>query len=87
MGTLSFRLMLIVVGTAAYLGLAVLGWGGPAAFFAHPARIALAVTVCILAGASLLARMRAEETLLRTQFGGEYDAYRSRTARLIPGIY
>jgi protein-S-isoprenylcysteine O-methyltransferase Ste14 len=219
MGTLSFRLMLTVVGTAAYLGLAVLGWGGPAAFFAHPARIALAVTVCILAGASLfaggnvspgeredranrwvliafgligllmaylpaytdrnefwtidgntirwlgaalfaaggalrlwpvfvlgdrfsglvaiqpghtlvtggiygvirhpsylgllinsmgwalafrsgigvlltallipplVARMRAEERLLRTQFGGEYDAYRSRTARLIPRIY
>ena len=37
------RLALIVVGTAAYLGLAVLGWGGFAAFFSHPALIALAV--------------------------------------------
>jgi protein-S-isoprenylcysteine O-methyltransferase Ste14 len=35
----------------------------------------------------LVARMRAEETLLRTQFGGGYDAYRRRTSRLIPGIY
>jgi hypothetical protein len=31
------------VGTAAYLGLAVLGWGGFAAFFSHPALIALTV--------------------------------------------
>ena len=35
----------------------------------------------------LLARMRAEETLLRTQFGGEYDACCKRTSRLIPGLY
>jgi protein-S-isoprenylcysteine O-methyltransferase Ste14 len=35
----------------------------------------------------LLARIRAEETLLRTQFGGVYDAYRSRTWQLIPGVY
>ncbi len=35
----------------------------------------------------LVARIRAEEALLRSQFGGEYDAYRSRTSRLIPGLY
>jgi protein-S-isoprenylcysteine O-methyltransferase Ste14 len=35
----------------------------------------------------LLARIRAEETLLRTQFGSEYDAYCRRTSRLIPGLY
>ena len=35
----------------------------------------------------LLARIRAEETLLRTQFGAEYDAYCTRTSRLIPWIY
>ncbi len=49
------RLVLVVVGTAAYLGLAVLGWGGLAAFFSHPALIALAVAVFVLAGASLFA--------------------------------
>jgi len=49
------RLTLIVVGTAAYLGLAVLGWGGLAAFFSHPARIALAVALFIMAGAALFA--------------------------------
>jgi hypothetical protein len=31
----------------------------------------------------LLARIRAEERLLRTQFGGEYDLYCTRTSRLI----
>jgi protein-S-isoprenylcysteine O-methyltransferase Ste14 len=208
-----------IVGTLAYLGLAVLGWGGFAAFFSHPARIALAIALVVLAGVALfsggnlspgeredrgnrwvlvaftligllagylpaytdrkglwtldgdtlrwlgvvlfavggalriwpvfvlgrrfsglvaiqpghtlvtsgvygvirhpsylgllvnslgwalgfrsgvgllltalmipplLARMRAEETLLRTQFGAEYDAYCARTSRLIPGLY
>ena len=52
---LIIRLVLIVVGTAAYLGLAVLGWGGLAAFFSHPALIALAVAVSVLAGVSLFA--------------------------------
>jgi protein-S-isoprenylcysteine O-methyltransferase Ste14 len=49
------RLTLIVVGTAAYLGLAVLGWGGLATFFSHPARITLAVALSVMAGASLFA--------------------------------
>jgi protein-S-isoprenylcysteine O-methyltransferase Ste14 len=44
---------LIIGGTAAYFGLAVLGWGGPAAFFSHPALIALAVALFAMAGASL----------------------------------
>jgi len=35
----------------------------------------------------LLARIKAEERLLRSQFGAEYDAYRERTSRLIPGLY
>jgi hypothetical protein len=38
------------IGTLAYLGLPVLGWGGFAAFFSHPALIALTVTTsCCLA--------------------------------------
>jgi protein-S-isoprenylcysteine O-methyltransferase Ste14 len=53
--TLIARLTLIIVGTAAYLGLAVLGWGGLAAFLSHPARIALTVVVIALAGASFFA--------------------------------
>jgi protein-S-isoprenylcysteine O-methyltransferase Ste14 len=49
------RWMLVTVGTAAYLGLAILGWGGWTAFFSHPARVALAVALAVMAGASPLA--------------------------------
>jgi protein-S-isoprenylcysteine O-methyltransferase Ste14 len=35
----------------------------------------------------LLARIHAEETLLRSQFGAKYDAYRARTSRLVPRLY
>src|SRR5271165_3797584 len=49
------RLTLIVVGTVAYLGLAVLGWGGFTAFFSHPALIALAIALFALSGVALFA--------------------------------
>jgi protein-S-isoprenylcysteine O-methyltransferase Ste14 len=49
------RIALVLVGTAAYLGLAILGWGGFAAFFSHPARTALALALAVLAAASLFA--------------------------------
>ena len=45
---------------------------------------------CLLAALMippLLARIRAEEALLRTEFGAAYDAYRSHTSRLVPGLY
>jgi hypothetical protein len=51
----SVRVTLVLGGTAAYLGLAILGWGGWTAFFAQPARVALAVALIILAGVSLFA--------------------------------
>ena len=35
----------------------------------------------------LVARIRAEEKLLRSQFAGEYEVYCNRTSRLIPGVY
>ena len=65
-----------------YLGLLVnsLGW-------ALTFRSAIGVLLTALIIPPLLARIRAEERLLRTQFGDEYDAYSARTARLIPGIY
>jgi protein-S-isoprenylcysteine O-methyltransferase Ste14 len=44
---------LSIVGTLAYLGLAVLGAGGLAAFFSHPARIALTIVLFALSGAAL----------------------------------
>jgi protein-S-isoprenylcysteine O-methyltransferase Ste14 len=49
------RLTLVAVGTAAYLGLAILGWGGFAAFFAHPALIALAIVLIVLSGVAAFA--------------------------------
>jgi protein-S-isoprenylcysteine O-methyltransferase Ste14 len=65
-----------------YLGLLVnsLGWG--LAF-----RSVIGVLLTALLIPPLLARIRAEEALLRSQFGGEYDAYCARTSRLIPGLY
>jgi protein-S-isoprenylcysteine O-methyltransferase Ste14 len=52
--TTSPKLLIVsLLGAAAYLGLAILGWGGFAAFFAHPARIALTVVTFALAGAAL----------------------------------
>lgn len=35
----------------------------------------------------LVARMRAEERLLREHFGSEYERYFKRTWRLVPGVY
>lgn len=49
------RALLILLGTAAYLGLAVLGWGGFTAFFSHPALIALAGVLFALAVVSFFA--------------------------------
>src|SRR5437588_11730536 len=37
-----------VVATLAYFGLAILGWGGFAAFFSHPALIALTIALFVL---------------------------------------
>jgi protein-S-isoprenylcysteine O-methyltransferase Ste14 len=47
--------MFVVVGTGAYFALAVLGWGGVAAFFAHPALVALGVACAVMALAAVFA--------------------------------
>ena len=72
----------LVIRHPSYLGLLVnaLGWG--LAF-----RSAVGVLLTALMLPPLLARIRAEERMLRTQFGPEYDAYCSRTSRLLPGLY
>ena len=71
-----------VIRHPSYLGLLVssLGWG--LAF-----RSGVGVLLTALTVPPLLARIRAEERLLHTQFGSDYDAYSARTARLIPGLY
>lgn len=50
-------------------------------------RSGVGVLLAVLILLPLFARIRAEERLLRTQFGDEYDAYRARTWRLVPWLY
>ena len=65
-----------------YLGLLVnaLGWG-----LAFRSGVGVLLTALLIP--PILARIRAEEALLRTHFGGEYDTYCARTSRLIPWLY
>src|SRR5438105_12404635 len=71
-----------VIRHPSYLGLLVNALGWALAF-----RSVVGVLLTALTIPPLIARIHAEERLLRTQFGEQYDAYRSRTSRLIPGIY
>ncbi len=45
--------LIAVAGSLAYLGLAILGWGGFAAFFSHPALIAVTIVLLVLTGVAL----------------------------------
>ena len=71
-----------VVRHPSYLGLLIntLGWG--LAF-----RTGVGVLLAALVVPPLVARIDAEERLLGSEFGAEYEAYRKRTWRLAPGIY
>lgn len=71
-----------VIRHPSYLGLLVntLGWG--LAF-----RAWLGVLLWALIIPPLLARIRAEERLLADAFGAEYEAYRARTWRMVPGVW
>ncbi|WP_046866262.1 methyltransferase family protein [Microvirga massiliensis] len=71
-----------VIRHPSYLGLLINSLGWALAF-----RAGAGVLLTALLVPPLLARIRAEEMLLRTHFGAEYDAYCSRTRRLIPGLY
>jgi protein-S-isoprenylcysteine O-methyltransferase Ste14 len=71
-----------VIRHPSYLGLLVNSLGWALAF-----RSGVGILLTALLIPPLLARIGAEERLLRSQFGAEYDAYRSRTSRLIPGLY
>lgn len=71
-----------VVRNPSYLGLLVgaLGW-------ALVFRSGVGVLIAALNLPPLLARIAAEERLLRRHFGEQYDDYFSRTWRLFPGLY
>jgi protein-S-isoprenylcysteine O-methyltransferase Ste14 len=71
-----------VIRHPSYLGLLVasLGWG-------LVFRSWVGVLIALLTIPPILARIRAEENLLRAHFGAAYESYRARTARLVPGLY
>jgi protein-S-isoprenylcysteine O-methyltransferase Ste14 len=71
-----------VIRHPSYLGLLVNAFGWGLAF-----RSGVGILLAALMIPVLLARIRSEEALLQTQFGAEYDAYRARTSRLIPGVF
>jgi protein-S-isoprenylcysteine O-methyltransferase Ste14 len=65
-----------------YLGMLTITLGWALSF-----RSVVGVMLATLLIPPLMARMDAEETLLLARFGAEYEAYRARTWRLIPGIW
>ena len=65
-----------------YVGLLVTSLGWALAFRSTVGVILVLVTLW-----PVIARIRAEEAFLKSQFGAEYEGYRSHTWRLIPGIY
>jgi protein-S-isoprenylcysteine O-methyltransferase Ste14 len=71
-----------VIRHPSYLGLLANSLGWALAF-----RSLVGVLLTALIVPPLIARIRAEERLLSSQFGEEYEAYRKRTWRLIPRLY
>jgi protein-S-isoprenylcysteine O-methyltransferase Ste14 len=65
-----------------YLGLLTQALGWCLAF-----RSGVGVLLTALLVPAIVARIHSEERLLQSAFGKEYDAYRARTSRLIPGVY
>jgi len=71
-----------LIRNPSYLGMLVNAIGWTLVFRSGVGLILVALLV-----PPLIARIRAEEALLRSQFGAEYDAYCARTWRLVPGVY
>ncbi|MBV9233105.1 MAG: isoprenylcysteine carboxylmethyltransferase family protein [Candidatus Eremiobacteraeota bacterium] len=71
-----------VIRHPSYAGLLISSVGWSLAFRSGAGLILTAVLLFATIG-----RIEAEEALLRSHFGTEYDTYRARSARLIPGIY
>ena len=71
-----------VIRHPSYLGLLINSLGWSLAF-----RSGVGVLLTVLLIPPLLARIDAEENLLHSEFGDDYNAYSSHTWRLIPGIY
>lgn len=71
-----------IIRHPSYLGMILnaLGWG-----LAFRSGVGVLLTVLIII--PLIARIHAEERLLLSEFGDDYEAYRARTFRLIPFVY
>jgi protein-S-isoprenylcysteine O-methyltransferase Ste14 len=79
---LETRGMYGLIRNPSYLGMLITSLGWVLAF-----RSVVGVLLMLANLVPLVARIRAEEKLLREHFGAEYDAYVARTWRLLPGIY
>lgn len=71
-----------VIRHPSYLGALVFMIGGALVF-----RSGVGLLIAAVVLVPILARIAYEETLLRSRFGAEYDAYRARTWRLVPFVY
>jgi protein-S-isoprenylcysteine O-methyltransferase Ste14 len=71
-----------VIRNPSYLGLLIMTLGLALAF---RSLVGVLITACLIP--PLIARIRSEEALLRSQFGTEFDTYCAHTYRLIPGLY
>ena len=71
-----------IIRNPSYLGMLVTSLGWVLTF-----RSGVGVLLVVALLVPLMARIRAEERLLREHFGAEYDAYCLRTWRLVPGVY
>ena len=71
-----------VIRNPSYLGLLIssLGWA-----LAFRSGVGVVLVACLVP--ALVARIRSEEALLAEHLGAQYEAYRARTWRLIPGLY
>jgi protein-S-isoprenylcysteine O-methyltransferase Ste14 len=71
-----------LVRNPSYVGLLLSSFAWSLAF-----RSGIGLVLTALMIPPLIARIRAEERLLASQFGGEYETNRQRTWRLVPGLY
>jgi len=71
-----------VIRHPSYLGLLLNSLGWVLAFRSGVGVLLVATLIPLV-----VERIRAEEALLHLQFGDDYDAYRRRTSRLLPGLY
>ena len=70
------------VRNPSYVGLIVASIGWALVF-----RSGVGILIAVLLLIPLVARIRSEERLLAEHFGAEYESYRARTWRLLPGVY